>query len=319
MKNLLLKGLIVTTSLIFLTSSASAMTCTTLTKSLTKGSEGSEVTLLQQFLLDGGYTKIKPSGFFGSGTVTAVKRFQIANGMPPVGSVGPLTRAKVKEVSCGNNNIVSTDSFACGVSTVSDADGNVYNTVAIGSQCWMKQNIRVGKRIDVSTAQMDNKIIEKYCYSDKDTSCTDNHPNQPDGGLYQWNEAMQYSTKLGAQGICPTGWHIPTDTQFTTMERSICTSSTCSTDFPFDISTTYYRGTDEGTKLMSNGTSSLEVNLAGNSAFNLFYSKGLDGHVWSSSKSGTYAWVLMVRSVDSKVIHSPAGMLVGMSVRCLKD
>ena len=55
--------------------------------------------------------------------------------------------------------------------------------------------------------------------------------------LYQWNEAMQYSSTPGAQGICPAGWHIPTHDQFTTLERSVCTSGSCATDFPYDITT----------------------------------------------------------------------------------
>ena len=154
-------------------------------------------------------------------------------------------------------------SFTCGVSTVSDIDGNVYNTVSAGSQCWMKQSLRTGTRINVATAQSNNGTIEKYCYSDTAGNCTSNNPNQPDGGLYQWNEAMQYSTTPGARGICPSGWHIPTHDQLTTMERNICTSGSCATDFPFDTSTTGYRGTNEGTKLKPNGTSGLEVNLAG--------------------------------------------------------
>lgn len=110
MKNKLLKSLLVLNFVILLTSPASAMTCTNLTKSLSKGQENSEVLKLQQFLVDGGYLTVKPNGYFGAVTVTAIKKFQLANGMSPVGSVGPLTRSKLKEVSCGFSSKINNTS-----------------------------------------------------------------------------------------------------------------------------------------------------------------------------------------------------------------
>lgn len=102
MKNILLKGLFVSASIIFITSSASAMACTSLTKALSKGSENSEVLKLQQFLFDGGYLTAKPNGYFGDRTVMAVKKFQKEKGLAQVGTVGPLTRTKLKNMSCSS-------------------------------------------------------------------------------------------------------------------------------------------------------------------------------------------------------------------------
>ena len=215
--------------------------------------------------------------------------------------------------------IKQAPSFTCGTSNVTDADGNIYNTLSIGAQCWMKQNMRVGTRIGVSTAQSNNGTIEKYCYSDTVGNCTSNEPNQPDGGLYQWNEAMQYSTTAGARGICPSGWHIPTHDQLTTMERAICTSGSCATDFPYDTSTTGYRGTNEGTKLKANGTSNMEVNLAGFSVSGSFSFRGTLGVVWSSSEYGGLAWSRYVNSGSAQVRRVAYGKSYGLSVRCLKD
>ena len=101
--------------------------------------------------------------------------------------------------------------FECGTSTVTDADGNIYNTLPIGEQCWTKENLKVGAMIDGSQNQTENSIIEKYC--------VDNDPAKCDlyGGLYQWEEMMQYSTTPGIQGICMNGWHIPTHEEWTTL------------------------------------------------------------------------------------------------------
>lgn len=95
--------------------------------------------------------------------------------------------------------------FTCGASTIQDADGNTYNTVQIGNQCWMAENLNVGIKVANPTLQLNNGIVEKSCYEDNTANC------ENFGALYHWNEAMQYSETLGAQGICPDGWHIPTD------------------------------------------------------------------------------------------------------------
>ena len=97
---------------------------------------------------------------------------------------------------------------SCGTSTVTDADGNVYSTVQIGDQCWMGENMRVGTMIPGSAAQANNNIIEKHCYGDNSSNCNTY------GGLYQWNELMQYSGQAGAQGICPAGWHVPSQDEW---------------------------------------------------------------------------------------------------------
>jgi uncharacterized protein (TIGR02145 family) len=94
-----------------------------------------------------------------------------------------------------------------GIPTVT-YQGETYNTVKIGTQCWFKENLNVGIRIDENQLQANNGIIEKYCYNDNEANCDEY------GGLYDWNEMMQYVNTEGAKGVCPTGWHIPTDSQY---------------------------------------------------------------------------------------------------------
>jgi uncharacterized protein (TIGR02145 family) len=94
-------------------------------------------------------------------------------------------------------------------------EGKIYNTVLIGNQCWLKENLDVGKQIKDSSNQLNNGIIEKYCYNDDSANCTTY------GGLYQWNEAMQYDTVEKANGICPVGWHIPTKAEFDTLAKFV--------------------------------------------------------------------------------------------------
>lgn len=232
-------------------------------------------------------------------------------------ALSPSEVSKLYRVGLGST-ITAVPTFTCGVSTVLDADSNVYNTLQIGSQCWMQQNLRVGTRISGGTNQSDNDTIEKYCYSNTDSNCTSNNPNHPDGGLYQWDEAMQYSTTPGAQGICPAGWHIPTHDEFTTLERAVCTSGSCSTDFPYDTTTTGTRGTNEGTKLRPNGTSGFEANLAGYGNGGAFSTRTLVSYFWTSTRSGA-SWYRLLNSVATGVARSSIGGSYSFSIRCLKN
>ncbi len=99
----------------------------------------------------------------------------------------------------------------CGQPITDTRDGKTYNTVLIGTQCWFAQNLNVGTKVLGSANQTNNSIIEKYCYNNLESNC------DVYGGLYQWDEAMQYSTTEGVIGICPTGWHLPTDAEWTTL------------------------------------------------------------------------------------------------------
>ncbi len=60
-----------------------------------------------------------------------------------------------------------------------------------------------------TTEMTNNSIIEKYCYDNNTANC------DAYGGLYQWNEMMEYSTTPGVRGVCPAGWHLPTDAECT--------------------------------------------------------------------------------------------------------
>ncbi len=118
MRKNIIKTLCVLASVIAITSEVSAVTCTNLTKFLSKGYENSEVLLLQQFLADGGYLLVKPNGYFGENTKRGVILFQKQQKITGTGTVGPYTRAKIKEITCTTtsqngsavtNNLVVTD------------------------------------------------------------------------------------------------------------------------------------------------------------------------------------------------------------------
>ncbi len=94
----------------------------------------------------------------------------------------------------------------CGLPITDARDGKTYNTVQIGTQCWMAQNLNVGTKILDTLNQSNNGVIEKHCYSGLESNCTTY------GGLYQWNEVMRNalffseSFESGSGTTPPTGW-----------------------------------------------------------------------------------------------------------------
>lgn len=114
----------------------------------------------------------------------------------------------------------TTAPWTCGYPITDARDSKVYNTVLIGTQCWTKENMNVGTMISGVTTQTNNVTIEKYCYNDLESNCTIY------GGFYQWAEIVQYLNGASnssswnpvptgnVQGVCPTGWHIPKDAEW---------------------------------------------------------------------------------------------------------
>ncbi len=112
----------------------------------------------------------------------------------------------------GNQLNFKTLFEGCEIGSFTDnRDGKIYNWVKIGNQTWMAENLNYGSIINSSLNQQNNNIVEKFCLADNASNCN------LYGGLYQWDEMMNYSTVEKSQGICPVGWHIPDKTDWQTL------------------------------------------------------------------------------------------------------
>lgn len=192
---------------------------------------------------------------------------------------------------------------------VDERDGQTYGYVELGSQTWMMQNLNIGTRINRMNNQSDNAIIEKYCYNDDENNCSIY------GGLYQWNEMMQYDTTETARGICPDGWHIPSDIEWRSLVDSLNGANVAGANMK-ETGTVHWNKPNEG----ANNTSCLTV-LPGGSCDQLtFYDLGFSASFWDSShKDETDAWYHAIFYDNKVVLSSFFNKAVGMSVRCLKD
>lgn len=84
-------------------------------------------------------------------------------------------------------------------------------TVTIGTQVWTTKSLNVGTLIPLNQMPSNNGTVEKWCYGNTEAGCA------KWGALYSWDEAMQYSTEPASQGICPSGFHIPTKAEYETL------------------------------------------------------------------------------------------------------
>ncbi len=229
---------------------------------------------------------------------------------------------------------------------VIDYVGQKYSTVQIGTQCWMKSNLNVGTMVTSQASapclqyystwwscQIDPNTIEKYCYSNTASYCVSG------GGLYEWPEAMGFpyqcvnadfssgSSNCGTattytittkhRGICPSGWHIPTDSEQNTLDQYLTDAGgTCnaSRSNAWDCATA-------GTKLKVNGSSGFNGILAGYRYFDgSFYFRTSLAAFWSSSvSSANTAWNRTLHTSYATVFRYPDGRAGGFSLRCLKD
>jgi len=211
--------------------------------------------------------------------------------------------------------------FECGDSIIDHRDGRKYGSVLIGKQCWMSQNINFGSMIPGVNDQVPG-TDEKYCYDDLEVNC-DTY-----GGLYQWDEMMQYVTDEGTKGICPEGFHIPTDVEWKVLEGNV--------DSRFGLGVaewngTGFRGYDVGYRLKSttgwfgdgNGSDLYGFALlpgGHRDVIGLFFSIGEGGYYWSSSVFDvSNAWERYLFFNNQDVLRTSFYRSYGYNVRCLKN
>jgi uncharacterized protein (TIGR02145 family) len=198
--------------------------------------------------------------------------------------------------------------WVCGDTLTDVRDGKKYPTVQIGSQCWMAANLDIGTRIIGTKNPSDNDTIEKYCWGDNPDSCLVH------GGLYTWDEMMDYTTYEGSRGICPAGWHIPSDEEIKELERTLGMDSATA-----ELANVW-RGTDQGTQMKVGGSSGLNIMLSGaRVSTGSYMAINSYAYIYSSTESGTNAWRRCVRTYDTQVGRfNTFPKTYGFSVRCVK-
>ncbi|MFO7891378.1 MAG: FISUMP domain-containing protein [bacterium] len=227
-------------------------------------------------------------------------------------------------VSSKTVNVTQAGGAETGIMT--DQDGNVYQTVKIGNQWWMAENLKVthyrnGDPIPniTSDSEWTGLSTGAYCVYDNNESYADTY-----GYLYNWYAVND------SRNIAPEGWHVPTDEEWKQLEMYLGMSQSEADD-------TGYRGTNEGSKLAGNASlwpyGSLENNAvfgtSGFSAFpggyrddddGTFSDVGSNAYFWSATEGSTNtAWGRYLYYGISSIDRSNYNKPYGFSVRLVKD
>jgi len=201
----------------------------------------------------------------------------------------------------------------CGLPLLDWRDGRNYQTVEIGDQCWMKEGLNIGTLINGISEQTDNDTIEKHCYDNLETNCDEY------GGLYQWDEMMEYSTVPGVKGICPTGWHLPTNAEWTALTDylggwQIAGGKLKETD------TTHWQSPNIGATNSSGFTALPAGYREPDGMYNTFSNLGSAAYHWTSSGfNQTNSWSVIMVNFDTYANTGYNNSLKGLTVRCLQD
>ena len=219
---------------------------------------------------------------------------------------------------------------SCSDSVFDSRNNRYYHSVQIGTQCWLKENMNIGTHIDASVTQADNAVIERYCYNNDTNMCN------VYGGLYQWAEAVQYLSGVTntthwitpvptvVQGICPSGWHLPTKTEWDALSaylggtvlaggklKSTSTASTSDTTGWFRMPTTMATNTSGFSMLPSGG---LDPTYG-------FINKNAYTNIWTITK-GSLANAAYMFGGAYNYTNTLSGQILKVNaipVRCIKN
>jgi uncharacterized protein (TIGR02145 family) len=220
----------------------------------------------------------------------------------------------------------------CGT-TISDIDGNSYNTVLIGAQCWTKENLRVRRYNNGTSILFDatggsggssttwqNLTIGAHTIYANDSTATPSNLTKY-GYLYNWYAAKGiYTTgniaSTDTLNICPSGWHVPTDADWTTLTIELGGESVAGGKMK-SIGTSFWNSPNQGA-MNESGFSA----LPGGFRFNDGYFDAISNiaFFWSASEHDSdEAWRRSLNAISGSVSRANDSKTFGASVRCLRD
>jgi uncharacterized protein (TIGR02145 family) len=190
-------------------------------------------------------------------------------------------------------------------STVTDIEGNGYKTIEIGDQTWMAENLKTTKYDDGSSIPLVtdntswlNLTIPSYCWYDNDISKKDIY-----GALYNW-----YTVNRG--NLCPAGWHVPTDEEWTVLTTYLGGESVAGGKLK-ETGTAHWNPNTDATN--ESGFTALPGGMRGNGG--VFFDLGYYGGYWWSA---TENWCRLIYCRSTDISSLTDINTTGFSVRCVK-
>ena len=203
-----------------------------------------------------------------------------------------------------------------GTTTLTDVDGNIYYTVQIGTQCWTQSNLKVSKYRNgdaiptgLSNVAWQSTTLGAYAVYNNEPTNDGLH-----GKLYNHYAVMD------SRGLCPTGWHVPTDGEWTALENFLGGSASAGGT----LKSTAIQPTPGGWSSPNTGATNSSGFTATPGGLRLnsgeFNSFTTSGYWWSSSiSSGSATWIRYISFNEGLINRNLNLPTYGFSVRCLLD
>jgi uncharacterized protein (TIGR02145 family) len=214
--------------------------------------------------------------------------------------------------NCGILN-GTNDCISCGDAI--NHEGYDYSTVQIGGQCWFAENCRYLPSVSPSS---EGSPTESYYYvygyeGTEVAAAQDTTTYETYGVLYNWPAVM-------TEGICPSGWHIPSDGEWQTMEMSLGMSESAQTGWRGSPVGDYMKSTSGWNSGGNGSNSSGFTGLPGGYRYSGgFGYNGNGGYWWSASESGSSSWERKLDYSLDDVSRDGSSRLNGFSARCVRD
>jgi uncharacterized protein (TIGR02145 family) len=208
--------------------------------------------------------------------------------------------------------------FRCGDTLFDSRDGKKYATVVVGTDCWMKQNLNFGKMVTshataaLHSDMFNNGVAEKYAMNN------DSNNLKTYGGLYEWNELMNYSN-ASIRGLCPTGWHVSTDGEWKYLIQ-IAGGMMLSNSAGRGGNNLKTVGTGLGAGTGTN-TVGFSAKFSGDrDGFGIFYGLNLRSIFWTSTPANQNQAIHYTLWAENDTIQRLIlGSNTGFACRCVKD
>ena len=210
--------------------------------------------------------------------------------------------------------------FCPGSPTVTDVDGNTYNTVLLGDRCWTRSNLKVSKYRNGDALGSDPSLGYWSSVNQGSFTLYNNQAANKNEYGYLYNA---YAA-LDARGLCPLGWHVPTDAEWYLMVKSLDPTANANV---IGAESATAGGPLKSTDLWNspntggNNASGFGAVPGGFRSESGVYGAQLDGGTyWSSSLDGSAkTWFRYLYDDNASVVRNSGNMRQGRSIRCIRD